>query len=69
VFGHVLDLDLSFHLSRKTGEVTKVVDRGTAAIQNVLSTILFQIVPQVGLQQGASGCRGGAVECLGCVGV
>lgn len=48
VFGHVLDLDLSFHLSRKTGEVTKVVDRGTAAIQNVLSTILFQIVPQVG---------------------
>lgn len=47
VFGHVLDLDLSFHLSRKTGEVTKVVDRGTAAIQNVLSTILFQIAPQV----------------------
>jgi ABC-type transport system involved in Fe-S cluster assembly fused permease/ATPase subunit len=47
VFGHVLDLDLSFHLSRKTGEVTKVVDRGTSAIQNVLSTILFQIVPQV----------------------
>jgi len=53
VFGHVLDLDLSFHLSRKTGEVTKVVDRGTAAIQNVLSTILFQIVPQVRF----SGCR------------
>jgi hypothetical protein len=47
VFGHVLDLDLSFHLSRKTGEVTKVVDRGTAAIQNVLSTILFSIAPQV----------------------
>lgn len=47
VFSHVLDLDLSFHLSRKTGEVTKVVDRGTAAIQNVLSTILFQIAPQV----------------------
>lgn len=48
MFGHVLDLDLSFHLSRKTGEVTKVVDRGTAAIQNVLSTILFSIAPQVG---------------------
>jgi ABC-type transport system involved in Fe-S cluster assembly fused permease/ATPase subunit len=29
------------------GEVTKTVDRGTAAIQNVLSTILFQILPQV----------------------
>lgn len=47
MFGHVLDLDLSFHLNRKTGEVTKVVDRGTAAIQNVLSTILFSIAPQV----------------------
>ena len=53
VFGHVLDLDLSFHLNRKTGEVTKVVDRGTSAIQNVLSTILFQIAPQVrGAGQG-----------------
>lgn len=29
------------------GELTKVVDRGTAAMQDVLSTILFQIVPQV----------------------
>ena len=47
VFAHVLDLDLSFHLKRKTGEVTKVVDRGTAAIQNVLSTIVFSIAPQV----------------------
>lgn len=47
VFAHVLDLDLSFHLKRKTGEVTKVVDRGTSAIQNVLSTIVFSIAPQV----------------------
>ncbi|KAF6263959.1 ABC transporter type 1, transmembrane domain-containing protein, partial [Scenedesmus sp. NREL 46B-D3] len=39
VFGHVLDLDLSFHLSRKTGEVTKVVDRGTAAIQNIVDMV------------------------------
>jgi ATP-binding cassette subfamily B (MDR/TAP) protein 6 len=47
VFGHVLDLDLSFHLTKKTGEVTKVVDRGTSAIQNVLSTVVFQIAPQI----------------------
>ena len=78
MFGHVLDLDLSFHLSRKTGEVTKVVDRGTAAIQNVLSTILFQIVPQVcvvgrgggivggwlGLWGGGRGGVGGGGTCL-----
>ncbi|GBF99523.1 hypothetical protein Rsub_11957 [Raphidocelis subcapitata] len=47
VFSHVLDLDLSFHLNKKTGEVTRVVDRGTAAIQNVLSTIVFSIAPQI----------------------
>jgi hypothetical protein len=29
------------------GEVTRVVDRGTSAIQNVLSTIVFSIVPQI----------------------
>eukprot|EP00878_Enallax_costatus_P015689 GHUV01016437.1.p1 GENE.GHUV01016437.1~~GHUV01016437.1.p1 ORF type:complete len:820 (+),score=192.83 GHUV01016437.1:571-3030(+) len=62
VFGHVLDLDLSFHLSRKTGEVTKVVDRGTAAIQNVLSTILFQIAPQVVDMLAAATYLAGALE-------
>eukprot|EP00879_Flechtneria_rotunda_P018678 GHRR01019601.1.p1 GENE.GHRR01019601.1~~GHRR01019601.1.p1 ORF type:complete len:623 (+),score=198.83 GHRR01019601.1:173-2041(+) len=62
VFGHVLDLDLSFHLSRKTGEVTKVVDRGTAAIQNVLSTILFQILPQVVDMLTAATYLAGALE-------
>ncbi|WIA42366.1 hypothetical protein OEZ86_008373 [Tetradesmus obliquus] len=62
VFGHVLDLDLSFHLSRKTGEVTKVVDRGTAAIQNVLSTILFSIAPQIVDMLAAATYLAGALE-------
>lgn len=47
VFDHMLALDLGFHLRKKTGEVTKVVDRGTNAIQNILSTVLFNILPQV----------------------
>ncbi|GFR40137.1 hypothetical protein Agub_g693, partial [Astrephomene gubernaculifera] len=47
VFDHVMSLDLSFHLRRKTGEVTKVVDRGTSAMQNILSTILFNVLPQI----------------------
>ncbi|KAL6753380.1 mitochondrial half-size ABC transporter [Haematococcus lacustris] len=45
IFKHVMDLDLGFHLSRKTGEVTKQVDRGTNAMQNILATILFSILP------------------------
>ncbi|KAG2430405.1 hypothetical protein HXX76_009930 [Chlamydomonas incerta] len=47
VFDHVMDLDLTFHLRKKTGEVTKVVDRGTNAMQNILSTILFNVLPQI----------------------
>jgi ATP-binding cassette subfamily B (MDR/TAP) protein 6 len=44
---HLLALDLAYHLRRKTGEVTRVVDRGTAAMQNVLSTVIFSIAPQL----------------------
>jgi hypothetical protein len=66
VFGHVLDLDLSFHLSRKTGEVTKVVDRGTAAIQNVLSTILFSILPQVRCVVRGPAPRARVCTCVRC---
>ena len=38
MFGKILDLDLKWHLLRKTGEVTRILDRGTSAIQNTLST-------------------------------
>ena len=38
LFSKTLDLDLRWHLMRKTGEVTRIMDRGTYAIQNVLST-------------------------------
>ncbi|KAF5841997.1 hypothetical protein DUNSADRAFT_9878 [Dunaliella salina] len=45
VFSHVMDLDLGFHLNRKTGEVIKQVERGTNAMQNILSTVMFSILP------------------------
>ena len=32
---------------RKTGEITRQLDRGTAAIQNVLSTVVFNIGPSI----------------------
>ncbi|KAK9864361.1 hypothetical protein WJX84_009107 [Apatococcus fuscideae] len=47
LFQHVLNLDLKFHLMRKTGEVMRVMDRGTGSIQSILSTVLFNIVPQM----------------------
>ena len=38
MFQKAMDLDLRWHLMRKTGEVTRIMDRGTSAIQQVLST-------------------------------
>ncbi|KAF9652999.1 hypothetical protein BDM02DRAFT_3088177 [Thelephora ganbajun] len=43
-FDHLLNLSLSFHVRRKTGEVLRILDRG-AAINRTLELILFNIIP------------------------
>ncbi|KAL1476061.1 hypothetical protein MTO96_036802, partial [Rhipicephalus appendiculatus] len=40
-------LSMSWHLSRKTGEVLKILDRGTSSVTSLLSYILFNILPAV----------------------
>jgi ATP-binding cassette, subfamily B, heavy metal transporter len=45
VFRHVHDLSLRFHLERRTGSLTKVVERGTKSIDMMLYFILFNIAP------------------------
>ena len=45
LFTHLHALSLRWHLGRKTGEVLRVMDRGTQSINNLLSYILFNIVP------------------------
>ncbi|XP_059052829.1 ATP-binding cassette sub-family B member 6 [Achroia grisella] len=47
LFKHLHDLPLKWHLSRKTGEVLRVMDRGTDSIDNLLSYILFSITPTI----------------------
>lgn len=42
---HLHNLSLTFHLNRKTGEVLRVMDRGTASVGALLSYILFNILP------------------------
>ena len=44
-FSHLHDLSLRYHLQRKTGEVLRVIDRGTASITNLLETLVFSILP------------------------
>ncbi|WFL78190.1 ABC transporter ATP-binding protein/permease [Altererythrobacter arenosus] len=44
-FARLHQLSLRFHLSRRTGEVTKTIDRGTKSIDIMLYFMLFNIAP------------------------
>ena len=44
-FAHLHNLSLRFHLDRSTGEVTKVIERGTKSIDVMLYFMLFNIAP------------------------
>src|SRR3954452_14554136 len=47
VFRHVHDLSLRFHLERRTGSLTKIVERGTKSIDMMLYFLLFNIAPTI----------------------
>ena len=47
VFKRLHRLSLRFHLSRRTGEVTKVIERGTKSIDTMLYFLLFNIAPTI----------------------
>jgi len=45
LFKHLHGLSLRWHLSRKTGEVLRVMDRGTESINGLLDYLIFNILP------------------------
>jgi ATP-binding cassette, subfamily B, heavy metal transporter len=45
VFGHLHNLSMRFHMNRRTGAVTKVIERGTKSIDVMLYFLLFNIAP------------------------
>jgi len=47
VFARLHQLSLRFHLGRRTGHVTKVVERGTKSIDIMLYFLLFNLAPTV----------------------
>lgn len=47
LFRHLHNLSLRWHLQRKTGEVLRVMDRGTDSINNLLNYIIFSITPTI----------------------
>jgi len=47
VFRHVHRLSLRYHLERRTGSLTKIVERGTKSIDMMLYFLLFNIAPTI----------------------
>jgi len=45
VFKHLHTLDLSFHLNRRIGGITRDIDRGTQSVSTLLSIFVFNILP------------------------
>ena len=45
LFNHLHRLGVRWHQTRKTGEVLRVMDRGSSSVTTILNTAFFQIVP------------------------
>ncbi|WWC68760.1 uncharacterized protein I206_102694 [Kwoniella pini CBS 10737] len=43
-FNHLLDLSLAYHTKRNTGEVMRILDKGSA-INELFRTVLFSVIP------------------------
>jgi ABC-type transport system involved in Fe-S cluster assembly fused permease/ATPase subunit len=46
-FVHMHDLSLRFHLERKTGGLTRVLERGRNAIETIVRMVILQLAPTV----------------------
>lgn len=47
LFEHLHNLSLKWHISRKTGQIFRIMDRGTSSIITVFTAILFNIAPTI----------------------
>ncbi len=45
VFRHLHGLALRFHLERQTGGLSRIIERGTSAIESLLGIMLFSVLP------------------------
>ncbi|RZC66705.1 hypothetical protein C5167_010393 [Papaver somniferum] len=47
VFSHLHDLDLRYHLSRQTGALNRIIDRGSRATNFILASMVFNVIPTI----------------------
>ena len=45
VLSHLYDLSLRYHLERKTGALTKDLERGASSVSSILNYLTFNIIP------------------------
>ena len=60
VFSHLHGMDLAFHLSRQTGAVSRVIDRGTRGINFILRCGVWDVLVSRLARQQTYACDGGA---------
>src|SRR5512136_1736720 len=46
-FKHMHELSLRFHLERKTGGLTRVLERGRNAIETIVRMVILQLIPTI----------------------
>jgi ATP-binding cassette subfamily B protein len=46
-FVHLHNLSLRFHLERKTGGITRVLERGRNAIETIVRMVILQLIPTI----------------------
>ena len=46
-FAHMHELSLRFHLERKTGGLTRVLERGRNAIETIVRMVILQLMPTI----------------------
>ncbi len=46
-FIHMHELSLRFHLERKTGGLTRVLERGRTGIENIVRMVILQLAPTI----------------------
>jgi ATP-binding cassette subfamily B protein len=47
LYAHLFDLSLRYHLHRRTGELSRAIERGVRAVSFMLQTALFSLVPTI----------------------
>jgi ATP-binding cassette, subfamily B (MDR/TAP), member 7 len=65
VFDHIHRLDLQFHLSRNTGQISRTLDRGNRSISFILTSMVFNVFPtimEVSIVAGIMGYQFGAAH-------